>query len=48
MNFGVYNLFNEQNVIAVKTSSTTGLPLASDTYLFAPGTSMMFSVRGTF
>ncbi len=48
MNMGVYNLFNEQNVIAVKTSSTTGAPLAADTYLFNPGTSVMFSIRGTF
>jgi iron complex outermembrane receptor protein len=48
MNFGVYNLFNEQNIIAVKTASTTGAPLAADTYLFNPGTSVMFSIRGTF
>ncbi len=48
MNVGVYNLFNEQNIIAVKTSSTTGAALSSDTYLFNPGTSVMFSIRGTF
>jgi iron complex outermembrane recepter protein len=47
-NFGVYNIFNNQDIIAVKAKNTDGSTNSGDTFLFNPATSFMFSMRGTF
>ncbi|MDY7575858.1 TonB-dependent receptor [Actimicrobium sp. CCI2.3] len=54
LQFGIYNLFNKQDVIAVKPVNTTagtanyGVAAAGDTFLFQPERSVMASINVLF